>query len=309
STMYMGAIWQSKTQTLQAIAVKAGYGNSPVTTAAYTIAPVLPTPTFSLAGGTAAYPSPQAVTISDSTAGASIYYTTNGTTPTASSTKYTGAITVSVTETIQAIAIENGYTNSTVASVLYTIASNTSSNSISGFSISAASTIATVTPGGSVAYDFNVSPLAPATIFPEAINLSASGLPPGATYSITPVKVPKGAGATTITLTVQVQQAVAHLEPPGGIGGNSASRMPLLALASLLLPFARGLRRAGKRVKGCSIPTLFLLTVIMITLIGVEGCGSTNQITGPMPQSYKLIVMGTTGEVSQSVAVTLTVMQ
>jgi len=121
--------------------------------------------------------------------------------------------------------------------------------------------------------------------------------------------VQEGTEATTVTLTVKLQQTVAHLEPPGGIGGNSASRMPLLAFASLLLPLARGLRRAGKRMKGCSISTLFLLTVIMITLIGVEGCGSTNQISGPMPQSYKLIVMGTAGEVSQSVAVTLTVMQ
>jgi hypothetical protein len=124
STMYTGAIWQCTTQTLRAISVKAGYSNSAVTAAAYTIAPVLPAPTFSLAGGYAAYSAPQSVTISDSAAGASIYYTTNGTTPTSSSTKYTGPITVSVTETVQAIAVETGYTNSSASSVLYTIASS-----------------------------------------------------------------------------------------------------------------------------------------------------------------------------------------
>jgi hypothetical protein len=122
STQYMGAIWQSSTQTLEAIAVMTGYANSPVTTAAYTIAPVLPAPTFSLAGGSGTYPTPQTVTISDPQAGATIYYTTNGTTPTTSSTVYSGAITVSVTETVEAIAVEAGYTNSAVSSVLYTIA-------------------------------------------------------------------------------------------------------------------------------------------------------------------------------------------
>jgi len=48
------------------------------------------TPTFGLAAGT--YTGTQTVTISDSTSGSTIYYTTNGNTPTASSTKYTGAV-------------------------------------------------------------------------------------------------------------------------------------------------------------------------------------------------------------------------
>jgi hypothetical protein len=124
SKMYAGAIWQSTTQTLKAIAIKTGCTNSAVTTAAYTIAPVLPAPTFSLPGGSSAYASAQTVTISDSVAAASIYYTTNGTVPTTSSTKYAGPITVSATETIEAIAIATGYTNSAVSSVLYTIASS-----------------------------------------------------------------------------------------------------------------------------------------------------------------------------------------
>jgi arabinogalactan endo-1,4-beta-galactosidase len=80
------------------------------------------TPTFSPAAGT--YTTAQTVTISDTTAGATIYYTTNGTAPTTASTVYSGAITVpatSASETIQAIAVASGYTNSPVASAMYTM--------------------------------------------------------------------------------------------------------------------------------------------------------------------------------------------
>ena len=77
------------------------------------------TPTFSPAAGT--YTSAQTVTISDATSGATIYYTTNGTTPTTSSTQYSGPITVCSTETLQAIAVATGDTTSAVASATYTI--------------------------------------------------------------------------------------------------------------------------------------------------------------------------------------------
>jgi arabinogalactan endo-1,4-beta-galactosidase len=81
-------------------------------------------PTFSPAAGT--YNTAQSVTISDAIAGATIYYTTNGTTPTTVSNVYSGAITIPATpatETIQAIAVATGYANSPVASAVYTMAS------------------------------------------------------------------------------------------------------------------------------------------------------------------------------------------
>ncbi len=119
SAVYTGQITVSVTETIEAIAVATGYSQSGVGSAAYTITSATATPTFSPSGGT--YTTAQTVTISDTTSGATIYYTTNGTTPTTSSTPYTGPITVSATETIEAIAVASGHTQSAVGSAAYTI--------------------------------------------------------------------------------------------------------------------------------------------------------------------------------------------
>lgn len=77
------------------------------------------TPVISISGNTA--------TITCATAGATIYYTTNGNTPTSSSTSGTSPVTVNLTQscTIKAIALKSGMTNSLVASQSYTAPSVT----------------------------------------------------------------------------------------------------------------------------------------------------------------------------------------
>ncbi len=119
-TAYSGAITVSSTESIEAIAMASGHSTSAAATAAYTInLPAAATPAFSLASGT--YTTTQTVTISDTTAGATIYYTTDGTAPTTSSTLYTGAIAVSSSETLEAIAVAPGYSTSAAASATYTL--------------------------------------------------------------------------------------------------------------------------------------------------------------------------------------------
>ena len=116
SPTYSSAISVDVTQTIKAIAIKDGMTNSDVAEAAYTIK--CATPTFSPAAGT--YGAVQSVSIS-TTYGTNIYYTTDGTTPTTSSTPYTSAISVSSTQTIKAIASKSGCSNSDEGSAAYTI--------------------------------------------------------------------------------------------------------------------------------------------------------------------------------------------
>jgi len=126
--LYTTSLTISATTTLQVAAyttvTDAGgnaYGSwSPVTSATYTFVELAAAaPVFTPPGGT--YLKAQSVTLTDATAGTTIYYTTNGAVPTASSTKYTGAIAVTASGTIQAIAIESGYVNSPIATAAYVI--------------------------------------------------------------------------------------------------------------------------------------------------------------------------------------------
>ena len=119
STEYADAISVTPPMTLKAIAVKSGMNNSAVASASYTIKGTVATPAFSLASG--AVNSGTSVTISCSTEGAKIYYTTDGTEPTESSTEYADAISVTAAVTLKAIAVKSGMNDSAVASASYTI--------------------------------------------------------------------------------------------------------------------------------------------------------------------------------------------
>ena len=81
--------------------------------------PQVETPVFSVTAGEVE--AGTTVTITSATEGASIYYTTDGTDPTAQSTAYTAAIAINETVTIKAIAMKEGMTTSEIASAEYTI--------------------------------------------------------------------------------------------------------------------------------------------------------------------------------------------
>ena len=69
--------------------------------------------------GTISFRGTQTVEISCATPGASIYYTTDGTVPTSNSTAYNGAISLTSTTTIQAIAVKADMNDSAVAAATF----------------------------------------------------------------------------------------------------------------------------------------------------------------------------------------------
>jgi hypothetical protein len=98
---------------LAAGAMSYAFTPSPVVGGYFTI-PQTSKPTINPTGGTYNYGATAQIIMSDATTGASIFYTTDGSTPTASSTLYTGPISV-VPGTIKAIATASGSSTSLVA--------------------------------------------------------------------------------------------------------------------------------------------------------------------------------------------------
>ncbi|GAF75646.1 unnamed protein product, partial [marine sediment metagenome] len=117
--VYSSPINISSTTTLKAKAWKSGWNPSEVKSADYTITGTVATPTFDPDGDT--YTEPVDVTISCSTSGATIHYTTNGVEPTESDPVYSSPINISSTMTLKAKAWKTDWNPSGVKSADYTI--------------------------------------------------------------------------------------------------------------------------------------------------------------------------------------------
>ena len=121
SEEYTSAVHITETTTLKAIAIKSGV-ESDVATATYTMnRPAAPA--FDVAEGV--FDAAFDLHLSTATDGATIYYTTNGSTPTTGSSVYSEKVAISAaTTTVKAIAVKNGLT-SDVSSAIYTYDSRT----------------------------------------------------------------------------------------------------------------------------------------------------------------------------------------
>jgi len=126
STLYNSQINISTSTTIKAKAFKSGIEDSGVLVANYILESpynAVATPTANPVAGT--YSSTQSVVLSTSTSGASIYYTTNGDTPTTNSQFYNGApISINTTTTLKAIAVKTGFVNSEVFTGTYIISNS-----------------------------------------------------------------------------------------------------------------------------------------------------------------------------------------
>ena len=112
------------------------------------------------------------VTLACATSGAAIYYTTNGSTPTSSSTKYSSAFTVASGTTVKAIAIKDG-TSSSVTSQTYTKASV--STPVISITSAGVVTITCATSGAAIYYDTGgATPTTSSTKYSGSFTLSGT---------------------------------------------------------------------------------------------------------------------------------------
>ncbi|HBN86095.1 MAG TPA: hypothetical protein DDZ89_19895, partial [Clostridiales bacterium] len=124
SFVYNGTpVVMEKTGVLKCIASRVGMDDSDVASFQYFIGATIPTqvmhPVASTASGT--YSQSLQVVLTTATEGAGIYYTLDGSEPTASKTLYTGPITISNSVTLKAIAVKTGLLNSRTVAYEYVI--------------------------------------------------------------------------------------------------------------------------------------------------------------------------------------------
>jgi sugar lactone lactonase YvrE len=165
----------------------------------------------------------------------------------------------------------------------------------------------TTTPGGSASYTVALAPSA-GTTFPSPIILSVTGLPLGATATLgtpgwtmqspTMWTLPANQPVSNISLKFQMPEQMAAAEPSDG----PASKLPLVAVGLLLLPFARKWRKAGNRMSGWLC--LLLIAVGITAATGATGCGGS--ATQPS-QTYNVKVTVTAGALIHTTQLTLTV--
>jgi hypothetical protein len=160
----------------------------------------------------------------------------------------------------------------------------------------------TVFPGGNATYSLALVPANNSTALPVPIVMSVSGLPPGATATVSPQTIPANTLIPNITLVVQLPSSTASLNQKPAL----SRRLPPMLWSILLLPFAGKLRGAGKRL-GKTISLLLLLMAGIAATVGLSGCGSTGGFFGQKQQTYTVTITATAGTLSRSTSVTLTV--
>ncbi len=253
STVYTGSLITVNTpQTIQAVATASGYSLSPVASAAYTFtrptatAPVINPPT-------GAYAATQTVTITDSTPshpGATIYYTTDGSTPTVHSPAYGGPFTVTPPAVVQGIAVAYEYSNSAVASAIYTkptVATPVFNPPAGAYDSTQFVTMTDATPGATIYYTIDGStPTTNSTIYTgDSITVSQSG-----TIQVLAVASGYNNSSSRAAYTI--------IQPTPVLSGISPSYIPTYTASTLTVTGSNFIPGSTVYLNGVLLPTQYV---------------------------------------------------
>lgn len=203
-----------------------------------------------------------------------------------SATMSTSALTMGAHPITAVYSGDSNYLTSTSAAFQETI---------QDFSIAAAaaSNTSAVNPGSPVTYALTLTPIGGSTM-PASLSLGAKGIPPGMSVVFSPSSVAANSATTAVTMVV-TPPALGAVQPPSSPLRKAA--WPV-ALGLMLLPFARRLRRAHRWLQ-----VLVLAVAGIAFAAGVTACGSFSYT----PQNFSVTVAATSGNLSHTATVKLTV--
>ena len=188
-----------------------GTGTAPVPAASPVLSP-----------GAGAYSVAPVISITDTTPGATVFYTLDGSSPTTASARYSSPISITKSLTLKAVAFASGFTQSSVSTAAYTIQTATSAPVLSpGAGTYAAPQVVTITdatPGAAIFYTLDgttPSYLSPKYASPIAINKSQT------LRAIAVVSGREQSAVSTAAYTIQTSAAAPVFSPgPGAYGAS-----------------------------------------------------------------------------------------
>lgn len=221
STRYTAPFSLPASSTVKAIALKEGMESSAVTQATYSFATQrVSQPVMNPVGGT--YTSAQRVAITTSTEHAEIRYTTDGSTPTASSALYVQPVEISRSLTLKALAVKSGMENSSVTSTSYVlqVAQPTFVQTDTSFTDSATVSLACATEGAAIRYTLDGStPTSASMLYTAPLTLTD-------TTTIKVLATKSGwvdSAVVQATYTKQASVVKPLIQTSAGVGGISVS--------------------------------------------------------------------------------------
>jgi hypothetical protein len=153
----------------------------------------------------------------------------------------------------------------------------------------------TVLPGRALSFDLLLTPQPGA--YPGPVAFTISGLPPGATASLSPPGLSAVTSPTTVHVTIQTAASRATLlRVHGGLG--------VITLSLLLVPI--GFSRFTSKQRSKLLIVAILLGGVLPSMI-ITGCGVSGGFFSETSQNYTLIVTASSGSVKHVSTITLNI--
>jgi Bacterial Ig-like domain (group 3)/Abnormal spindle-like microcephaly-assoc'd, ASPM-SPD-2-Hydin len=185
-----------------------------------------------------------------------------------------------------------------------TLTGTGSAAAVADFTVAATPATQSVTAGSAATYTIPVASTGGS--FTDAVALTATGLPPGATVSFSPASVIPGTAGGQSTMTVQTAaQQTASSQP--------SSRWPLTAPAFaallLLIPGWRARKHWNAKVTRAFFTGAGCLLVLLGMMASITGCGAGFALPGSTASgtTYTITVTGTSGTTQHNTTVQITV--